>query len=228
MHSLHLLPRLSLTLAALAGLASAARGGFLPVSQPNAAYLASTTKFAVPNSGPDVSSLTAGGLTISLSSPMTPGQAGPGHFVWNNPPLVEDTAPAVLFSRFQSSRVLTFSQPLQTFGVEMEPNLTIFFPATFTAQFFNGTTRVGTVSKGVSQHGALLFAATDTDTPFTSVQLSTVSSAQGFFIADVRAEVVTPEPASLGLFGLGLLGVIGSGWRRRQRKQEDDRANSDV
>jgi hypothetical protein len=217
MLSLPLLPRLSLTLAALAALASAARGGFAVISQPNAGYLASTTKFAVPNSGPDVSSLTAGDLTISLSSPMTPGQAGPGHFVWNNPPLVEDSAPAVLFSKFQASRVLTFSQPLETFGVEMEPNLTIFFPATFTAKFFNGTTLVGTVSKGVSQHGALLFAATDTDTPFTSVQLSTVSSALGFHIGDIRAEVATPEPASLGLFGLGLLGVIGCGRRRAQK-----------
>ena len=222
--------RFSLTLVALAGLATAAQGGFVPISQPNASYLAATNKFAVPNSGPALSSLTERDLTITFSARMSPLQAGPPHFFWGNPPTVEDSTPAVLYSQNQSSRVLTFSQPLQTFGAEMLPNLTVFFPANMTAQFFDGNTLVGTVHQNVSQHGpARLFAATDTDKPFTSVKLSSVGvifPTFGFFIGDVRAEIATPEPASLGLFGMGLLGVIGSAWRR-SRKQDCDRAESD-
>jgi hypothetical protein len=206
--------RLSLTLVALAGLATAAQGGFVSVSQPNASYLASTAKFAIPNSGPALSSLTERDLTITFSKPMTPFAAG--RIRWGNPPVVEDSAPTTLYSQQQSSRVLTFSQPLQTFGAEMLPNFTVFFPATLTAQFFDGTTLVGTIHRSVSEFGpARLFAGTDTDIPFTSVQLSSPSSTFGFFIADVRAEIATPEPASLGLFGPALLGVIGYGWRRR-------------
>lgn len=233
MFSPHLVSRLSLTLAALAGMTTAARGGFMVLSQPNAAYLASTTKFAIPSVGqPPVQSLTAGDLTIDFSAPMSPAQVGPGHFGWANPPFVEDSAPAALFSgQGQNSRLLTFSEPLETFGVEMQSNnpTNPFTHPTFTltAQFFNGSTLLGTISQNLTAPGgARLFAATDTDTPFTSVQLSAVSAAGGFVIADIRAEVAAPEPASLVLFGVGLLGVLGQGWRRRQRKQEHDRAES--
>jgi PEP-CTERM motif len=198
----HLASRFCLTLAALAGLTTAARGGFVVIPQPNAAYLASTIVFDIPSSGPAVQSLAAGNLTITFSAPMTP------------------VPTATLYSQQQSSRVLTFNEPVGTFGLEMNPNLTGFFPAPMTAKFFNGDTLLGTISQNVSQHSPKLFAATDTDTPFTSVQLSTVSSTFGFLISDVRAEVAAPEPASLGLFGLGLLGVIGYGWRQRVGSRE--------
>jgi hypothetical protein len=212
----HVVLRLSLTLTVLAGLTAGVRADIITIPQPTAAYEASTFKFAVPNSGPPIQSLTTNGLTITLSAPMTPGQAGPGHFTWGNPPFVEDTAPAVLYSQQQSTRVLTFSEPLLTFGLEMQPNLTVFFPATLTVDFFSGSTDVERLQIGVRQFSARLFAVTDplADTPFTRVQITSPSSTFGFFIADIRAEVA-PEPATLGLVGLGMLGVIGYGWRRR-------------
>jgi hypothetical protein len=201
--------RLSLTLAALAGLAGAARGGFVIIPQPNAAYLDSTTEFSIPSSGPPVQSLAAGNLTITFSQPMIP------------------VLTATLYSSYDqqqkggvTSRVLTFSEPLETFGLDMRPNLTVFFPAPMTAQFFNDNTLLGTIKLSVSEYSPRLFAATDTDTPFTSVQLSVplffgVAPTAGFLISDVRAEVATPEPASLVLFGLGMFGMLGHGWRRR-------------
>jgi hypothetical protein len=108
MLSIRLVSRLSLALVALAGLNTAARGGFVVISQPNAGYLSSTTKFVIPpppNSS--VTSLVAGELTITFSGPMTSVQAGPGHFGWANPPFVEDSAPVTLYSQNQISRVLT-------------------------------------------------------------------------------------------------------------------------
>jgi hypothetical protein len=196
MSSPNFVSRLSLTLAALAGLASAARGGFVIIPQANAAYLTSTFAFDIPSSGPAVQSLVADNLTITFSAPMTP------------------VATATLYSQQQSSRVLTFSEPLETFGLMMNPNFTLFSPVSMTAKFFNGDTLLGTISQNVSQHSPKRFAATDTDTPFTSVQLSTVSSAEGFLISNVRAEIAAPEPASLVLFSLGLIGVLGYGRRR--------------
>ena len=194
--------RLSLTLAVLAGLASAAQGGFVVISQPTAAYLDSTTEAVIPSPGTSVQSLVVGNLTITLSAPM------------------EAASNARLYSLAQSSRTLTFSEPLETFGVEMSPNLTVFFPAPMTAKFFNGDTLLGTINLSVSEYSPRLFAATDTDTPFTSVQLSTVPSyfgfpTDGFLISDVRSQVAAPEPVSLVLFGMGMCGVIGYGWRRR-------------
>jgi len=215
----HLVSRLGLALAALAGLAPAARAGFIVYSQPTAAYEASTTKLAVPNSGPNLGSLVSGDLTISFSAPMTPLQSGPGHFTWGRPPFVEDTAPAVLYSQQQLTRVLTFSEPLETFGLEMQPNLTVFFPATLTADFFSGSTLVGEIRLGVRQSDARLFAATDLDAPFTSVRLTSSPGSFGFLIGDLRAEPVpAPEPSSVAMFGLGLAGVLGYGWRRRTRR----------
>jgi hypothetical protein len=208
--------RLVCSFTAFLGSAIAARGDFIVISQPNAAYLASTNKFAVPNSGPAVQSLAMGNLTITFSGPMTPLQAGPPNFTWGSPPFVEDTKPAVLYSQNQLTRVLTFSEPLETFGLEMVPNETVFVPLTLKAQFFSGNTLEGTISMGLRQSSARLFAATDTDAPFTSVQITAQSGTFGFLIGDIRAAVATPEPASLGLLSLGLAGMVGYGWSRRK------------
>jgi hypothetical protein len=222
----HLVSRLSLVLVALAGLGSAARGDFIVIPQPNAAYQASTIKFDVPNSGPPITSLATDGLSITFSGPMLPVQSGPGHFTWGHLPFVEDTAPAVLFSQSATTGVLTFSQPLETFGLEMVPNETIFFPATLTVDFFSASALVGEIRQGVRQFDARLFAATDTDTPFTSVRLTMSGGFFGFLIGDIRAEPV-PEPSSLLLFGLGLAGASGYGWRRRTRRPRRPQGNTE-
>jgi hypothetical protein len=52
------------------------------------------------------------------------------------------------------------------------------------------------------------------DDPFTSVRLSAPSGSQGFLIANVR-EAAVPEPATPGLFLVGMAGAVGYLWRRR-------------
>ena len=208
-------PCLLATLLVLAP-APSARGGFVPIPLPDAAYQSSTTRFDLPTSGPPVSSLTAGDQTITLSSPMGPSQFS----VWGTLPFVESTSPPSLgFGVFgASSRVLTFSQPLSTFGLEMQSNNpTFFFPYSLTAEFFHDATLVGSIRRDIrAPGGARLFAATDVEEPFTSVRLSAESAAGGFLIADVRATAV-PEPSGLGLLLCGMAGAAGYAWRRGAR-----------
>lgn len=206
--------RLAGTLLALAAPA-AARADFIPISQPNAAYLGSTAKLDVPDSGPPVSSLTFGDLAITLSAPMNT----LGHLSnWGTFPNVEDRSPPVIGFGVvaPSSRVLTFNEPLETFGLEMKYNLQPLFTSfNLTAQFFHGDTQVGTISRRYSSStGALLFAATDVTEPFTSVRLSAPRDSWGFLIADVRVTAV-PEPSGLALSLVGLAGAAGYAWRRR-------------
>jgi hypothetical protein len=199
--------RLACTAAAFTGLTATAHGGFMPISLPDAGYQASTTKLDIPTSGPPVTSLVAGDLTISLSDAMSPLRVSS----WGSLPFVEDTSPPALGVGVfgASSRVLTFSQPLETFGVEMLYNLApLFGSVNLTAQFFRDATLVGTITRSLSSSTkARLFAATDLDDPFTSVRLSAASASDGFLIADVL-ETAVPEPASSGLAVAGLAGLM--------------------
>jgi hypothetical protein len=150
---------------------------------------------------------------------MSPGQI-PN---WGTLPFVEDTSPPFLgFGQAfgQSSRLLTFSQPLAIFGLEMRYNQSPFLvPFSLTAAFFHDTNQVGTITRSFSSGtGARLFAATDPDAPFTSVLLTAPQASRGFLIADVR-ETAVPEPVSLGLFGLGLVGVLGYHLRHRRARR---------
>ena len=213
----HLVSRLVLALAALTALTATARAGFVPISLPDAAYQANTIKFDLPTSGP-VSTLVAGDLTVTLSASMNPLQI-PN---WGTPPNVENPSPPALgFGVLgASSRVLTFSQPLSTFGVEMRYNTQPFFTSfNLTAEFFHDGALVGTITRSFSAGtGARLFAATDVEDPFTSVRLSAPSQSQGFLIANVRATAV-PEPTGLGLACVGLAGLIAYARRRRARQR---------
>src|SRR5262249_37830672 len=145
------------------------------------------------------SSVTDGTETITFSSLMAavtvPNGGGTN---WGSPPNTESATPRALFSRTAQSVTLSFSQPISTFGVEMEQNK--FDTDTIIADFFNGATLVGSVSRVINtpgagnvagadpSQGARLFAGSSSSASqtFTSVVLHTENDDGGFAIAQIR------------------------------------------
>lgn len=188
-----------------------AQAQFAPISQPDAWYIAATTKLPTPLSFP-ASVLTDGTLSVTLSSPadMYRYAPGGGWSTWASPPWVEPT-PTDVFYTGVTSLTLTLSQPVNIFGFEAEPNP--FSTHSMTAYFYNGSTLVGSITRDVNGNsGARLFAAYGDW--FDRVVFS---SNVDFAIGNVRYGM-GPQPvpeagtlASLGSFaGLGLL------WLRRR------------
>jgi hypothetical protein len=163
----------------------------------------------------------------------TIGGAG-SSFGWGNPPAVESSDPLVMFTGPNGNTTtndvtMTFSVPVTTFGVEMMPSTpTLFSPYTMTARFYDGSTLVGTISKGLdSPGGAELFAAYTTTEEFTSVNLTAQSGSfpsgtAGFDVAQIRYAAV-PEPSTLVMGGIGCALVGGVIVLRRRRSQDRPR-----
>jgi hypothetical protein len=164
---------------------------FTPVAQPDASYLKSTTE--IPITAPDfttVSSLADQTQTISFSDALEARSVPNTWATWASPPQTENATPRVLFEQ-GGGVALSFSQPVTTFGVEMEPN--VFDVFTMTADFYNGSTLVGEISMPVNGFAdARLFAGATTTDQFTQVVLSAPASAQGFALAAVRYACCQP------------------------------------
>lgn len=172
----------SLLLVLLAGPANA---DITVIPQPDAAYLASTTKIDVA-SVPDFTILdfiTDGTLTVTFDNPVQKLTVPTGWATWSSPPDAESATPAVLYQGF-SFMTMDLSLPVTTFGFELEPNpfSTQDFDVDFV--FLSGPTVVGTISLSVEGFaGSRLFAATTQDLPFDQIIISGTSD---FAIAQVR------------------------------------------
>lgn len=210
---------------------TSARADFIPISNPGdpyplgGTYLSSThlipitaTEFST------VSSITEGILTASFSAPAEVLSVASGSWsTWSSPPLSEDPAPTVLWTQGLATLTITFSTPVNAFGVELEPNQ-VGLPnlPMMTATFFSGGSTSGSIVRPVDGNGgALLFAAaaTSPSSPFTSVTLSNDSG--DFGIAQFRYSTPSsvPEPSQLVLLIFTLPGLIGFThfYRRFQR-----------
>lgn len=207
--------RICVLLSLVVPLSAYAQWTFQPIYLPDAGYLSDTTKLTI--SAPNayfVGALSDGSLTASFS-------AGGGYLPplrastfasWSSPPYSESSTPGeVLFYSDgylpDRSLYISFSKPLQTFGVEIEVELwNVTSP--ITAAFFHGTTLVGSITQTIGGfQGARLFAAhTDTEN-FDSVVIYDPSSPSGYGIGQFRYAVV-PEPSTAALLALGFLGVL--------------------
>ena len=113
------------------------------------------------------------------------------------------------YSNGASTLTISLSQAATTFGFELEPDL--YQTDEVTASYFSGSTLVGTIDLFPNGNsGALLYAASTTTNPFTSVVINDVSG-DDFAIARQRYSTssVTPEPGTFALMGSALLGAFG-------------------
>ena len=175
-----------------------AHAGFVPIAQPDAAYLSEST--LMPFSAADfdvVSSLSSGLFSVTFDTDLVALTVPTTWASWGAPPNVESSTPRVLWTNGFTSLTLTFSESVELFGLEAQPNTSVVSP--ILASFFQGANLVGEIPLDVDGNGgALLFAASST-TPFDKVVLS---STDDFAIAQVRAGIV-PEPSSLTMLVLG-------------------------
>ncbi len=178
-----------------AGFAAPARADFVAISDPNAAYLAATTKLEVTGSEFDsVTSLSDGSQTatfyiapISSPSALTIFDVGSGWDGWSSPPASESDTPRVLGVTSQLEIVL--DTPSLVFGFEAEPNL--FGLHTIEADFYGGGVFRGSIIRDVEgDSGARLFAG------YSSLGIDDVqiTSADEFGIAQLRYGNTSPVP----------------------------------
>jgi hypothetical protein len=178
---------------------------FTPIAQPVASYTAATTliPITVPDGTP-VPTLADAHEAVTFSSTMFALTAP--SVSWNNwgsPPNTESATPRLLgINPVIASLTLTLSAPATEFGVELQTNQ--FGAFTLTADFFDGATLVGSISRTVTTpgvplgpptDGALLFAASS-DQAFTRVVLSAPSTT-GFGLAQVRYFLPAPTTTTV-------------------------------
>ena len=168
---------------------------FTPISQPDAAYQASTTKIDISGltSGSSHSSIADGTLTVSFNSTMTKrGPVPTGWATWSSPPDSETANPHILVSG-ANDMTMTLSQPVTTFGFELEPNLRQPLPYDVDFILMSGPTVVGNITMTVDgDWGARLFAASVTGGSIDKIVIDGDETAIGFAIAQVRYILVPP------------------------------------
>lgn len=199
------------------------------------AHADSFVTFATPTTAYTTSTVDYGGGDGSwtMSTPSTLTSLGPFAFStsmeeravpatwtqWNTPPAVESSTPNVLFGAGFTSVTLTLALSPTIAGFELEPDNNAT-PSTFdsiSVAFFNEDSMlIDTINANVfGQGGALLFALEDT-TPGATIGsiVITDNSDDDFSIAQLRANTTTPEPGTLSLLGLGMLGLAVLAYRK--------------
>jgi hypothetical protein len=197
----------------LALLSGWARANFIPIAQPDAAYVGGTALlgFAAPDFGV-VGSLTDGTQTASFDVGMVALSVPTTWSSWGSPPNTESATPRVLWTNGFTSLQISLATPTFTFGFEAQPNTAVV--SNLTVDFYSLGFLVGTIALDVDGNaGALLFAAKTDNFGFDMI---VINGFDDFAIANVRHDPFSiPEPSSVALLllGGGLMVLL----RRRRR-----------
>jgi hypothetical protein len=185
----------------LALLSGWARANFIPIAQPDAAYLSATALlgFAAPDFGV-VGSLTDGTQTATFDIAMVALTVPTTWSSWGSPPNTESATPRVLWTNGFTSLQISLGTPTFTFGFEAQPNTQVV--SNLTVDFFSLGLLVGTIALDVDGNaGALLFAAKTNQFGFDMI---VINGFDDFAIANVRYDpFAVPEPSSAALLLLG-------------------------
>jgi hypothetical protein len=173
-------------------------------------------------------------LALATAGPMSGWADG-----WGSAPDTEgydpDSSPQVLFPGYPISAVLlNFSQPLATFGIEIQPYGQTFGPYLITAEFWGSGQYLGTVQLTFGSLDAFempmarLLAATSTGAPITDVRLSGYDPVNHrpiewgaarfrYELAGPGSEV--PEPGTWMLLTAGSAGILALRAARNRRRR---------
>ncbi len=181
------------------------RADFVTIPQPTASYVSSTNllDFTDPE-GEIVGGISDGIETALYNNSLTEYTVPLNWTNWAAPPAVETSVPRVGFTDGFSSLLISLTRPVTTFGFESEPDT--WAQEETTASFYSGQTLVGTIDLLPNGNaGALLYAASTTTNPFTSVLIVNLAD-DDFAIARQRYTLasVAPEPATFLLICAGI------------------------
>lgn len=204
------------TIAIAAGMAFAFAAPSFAITQivsPTDDYRTNTSLIGVPDNGLERNAWGDMALTVNFSSPLAPRTVGVNWATWGSPPETEQAAPRIWYSQGENDVTFTFSQALNIWGFEAQPNDFDVFD--ITVEFYDGAVLLGSIVRAVDGNsGARLFAAAaDFGEQFTSVRIRTDGD---FAVAQLRYGLaVIPEPATWGMLIAGF-GMVGFAMRRRR------------
>lgn len=176
------------------GCAHPASAQFTPINQPNAAYLSSTSSFAITAQDGDIlNSLSNAATSLDFSSDVAAWSVPTTWATWGAPPNTESLTPRVLGTQ-DLTLTLTLSQPVGIFGFEAQPENGFVSP--ITATFFNGADILGTLNFDLNAIGGARLFAGSSPRLFTSI---VINSTDAFGIAQLRVGNAVPEPGQVAL-----------------------------
>lgn len=128
-------------------------------------------------------SITDGTVTVDFSQSLGKRTVPDNWATWSSPPYSETAYPDLMYS--SSVVTLSLSEPVGTFGFELEPNL--FGSFNFTVKYYSNGNLLGSIKRtATGDHGARLFAAQTKTYPIDEIVISYDGSPSGFCIGQFR------------------------------------------